>query len=186
PTVEELEISKLEHDPFSNSTSSSISEEDLEELMTSITKDPCLKPILEDQVMTRGKARYCTESKKAYKKKLKKNKKEKAKLQKLQTVRSEEETEEEAYEITTSGPIVEEPEISKLEHDPSSNNTCSSISEEDLEELMASIKKDPCLKPILEDIEIGGPTVMMRYLNDPEVLHKLAQAMGFGVSGGEC
>ncbi|XP_026438793.1 ankyrin repeat domain-containing protein 2A-like isoform X3 [Papaver somniferum] len=183
PTVEELEISKLEHDPSSNSTSTSIPEEDLEELMTSIKKDPFLKPILEDQVMTRGKARYRTESKKAYKKKLKKNKREKAKLQKLQTVRSEEEKEEEAYEITISGPIAEEVEISKLEHDPSSNSTCASISEEDLEELMTSIKKDPYLKPILEDIEIGGPTVMMRYLNDPEVFQKLAQAMGFGVLG---
>ncbi|KAI3865103.1 hypothetical protein MKX03_011434 [Papaver bracteatum] len=50
---------------------------------------------------------------------------------------------------------------------------------------MTSIKKDPCLKPILEDIEIGGPTVMMRYLDDPEVLHKLAQAMGFRVLGGD-
>ncbi|KAI3872064.1 hypothetical protein MKW92_040166 [Papaver armeniacum] len=80
-------------------------------------------------------------------------------------------------------PIVKEVEISKLEHDPSSNTTCASISEEDLEELMTSIKKYPYLKPILEDIEIGGPTVMMRYLNDPEVLQKLAQAMGFGVLG---
>ncbi|KAI3932536.1 hypothetical protein MKW92_041171 [Papaver armeniacum] len=177
PTVEELEISKLEHDSSSNSTSTSIPEEDLDELMSSIKKDPCLKPILEDQGLG------CPESKKAYKKKLKKNKREKAKLQKLQTVRSEEEMEEEANEITISGPIVEEFEISKLKHDPSSNSTCASISEEDLEELMTSIKKDPCLKSILEDIEIGGPTVMMRYLNDPEVLHKLAQAMGFGVLG---
>ncbi|KAI3985175.1 hypothetical protein MKX01_015109 [Papaver californicum] len=55
-----------------------------------------------------------------------------------------------------------------------------SISQENLEKLMTSIKKDPCLKPIVEDIEIGGPTVMMRYLNDPDVLSKLAQAMGFG------
>ncbi|KAI3951252.1 hypothetical protein MKW98_011957 [Papaver atlanticum] len=164
PTVEELEISKLEHDPSSNSTSTSIPEEDLEEL-------------------TRGKARYRTESKKAYKKKLKKNKREKDKLQKLQTVRSEEEKEEEAYEISISGPIVEEPEITKLKHVPSSNSTSAYISEEDLEELMTSIKKDPYLKPILEDIEIGGPIVMMRYLNDPEVLHKLAQAMGFEVLG---
>ncbi|XP_026438759.1 uncharacterized protein LOC113337267 [Papaver somniferum] len=164
PTVEELEISKLEHDPSSNSTSTSIPEEDLEEL-------------------TRGKARYRTESKKAFKKKLKKNSREKDKLQKLQTVRSEEEKVEEAYEITISGPIVEEPEITKLKHVPSSNSTSAYISEEDLEELMTSIKKDPYLKPILEDIEIGGPIVMMRYLNHPEVLHKLAQAMGFEVLG---
>ncbi|KAI3856269.1 hypothetical protein MKW92_048436 [Papaver armeniacum] len=178
PTVEELEINKLEHDPSSNSTSTSIPEEDLEELMTSIKKDPCLKPILEDQVMTRGKGRYSTESKKAYKRKLKKNKREKARLQKFQIVRSEE---EEANEITASGLFVEEVEISKPKHDPSSKSTCASISEEDLEELMTSIKKDPYLKPILEDIEIGGPTVMMRYLNDSEVFQKLAQAMGFGV-----
>ncbi|KAI3856268.1 hypothetical protein MKW92_048435 [Papaver armeniacum] len=135
--------------------------------------------------MTRDKARYHSESKKAYRKKLKKNKREKAKLEKLRIVRSDEEKEEEANEITTSGPIVEELEISKLKHDPSSNSTCTSISEEDLEEMMTSIKKDPCLKPILEDIEGGGPTVMMRYLNDPEVLQKLTQAMGFGVLGGD-
>ncbi|KAI3930036.1 hypothetical protein MKW98_009665 [Papaver atlanticum] len=36
-----------------------------------------------------------------------------------------------------------------------------SISQEDLEELMTSIKKDPYLRPIIEDIETDGPTVMM-------------------------
>ncbi|KAI3917539.1 hypothetical protein MKW98_021301 [Papaver atlanticum] len=44
---------------------------------------------------------------------------------------------------------------------------------------MICVMKDPYLKPILEDIETGGPTVMMRYLDDPEVLQKLARAMGF-------
>ncbi|KAI3855609.1 hypothetical protein MKW92_014739 [Papaver armeniacum] len=134
--------------------------------------------------MTRdNKARYHSESIKAYRKKLKKKKRERAKLEKLRIVRSDEEKEEEANEITTSGsgPTVEGLEISKLEHDPSSNSTSTSISEEDLEELVSSLKKDPYLKPILEDIEIGGPTVMIRYLNDPEVLWKLAQAMGFEV-----
>ncbi|RZC75080.1 hypothetical protein C5167_050555 [Papaver somniferum] len=48
---------------------------------------------------------------------------------------------------------------------------------------MICIKKDPYLEPIVEDIEIGGPIVMMRYLNDSEVLYKLGQAMGLGVSG---
>ncbi|KAI3958605.1 hypothetical protein MKW92_038315 [Papaver armeniacum] len=43
---------------------------------------------------------------------------------------------------------------------------------------MICVKKDPYLRPILEDIETGGPTVMMRYLDDPEVLQKLARAMG--------
>ncbi|KAI3940107.1 hypothetical protein MKW98_009213 [Papaver atlanticum] len=49
---------------------------------------------------------------------------------------------------------------------------------------MTSVKKDPYLKTIIEDIETGGPTVMIRYLNDSEITQKLAQAMGFGVSGG--
>ncbi|RZC72009.1 hypothetical protein C5167_035158 [Papaver somniferum] len=31
-----------------------------------------------------------------------------------------------------------------------------------MEELMTSIKKDPYLKTIIEEIETGGPTVMMR------------------------
>ncbi|KAI3922907.1 hypothetical protein MKW98_007038 [Papaver atlanticum] len=48
---------------------------------------------------------------------------------------------------------------------------------------MICIKKDTYLEPIVEDIEIGDPIVMMRYLNDSEVLYKLGQAMGFGVSG---
>ncbi|KAI3933967.1 hypothetical protein MKW98_016398, partial [Papaver atlanticum] len=50
-----------------------------------------------------NKERYHSENKKAYREKLKKNKREKAKLQKLQIVMSEEEKEEEANEITTSG-----------------------------------------------------------------------------------
>ncbi|RZC56927.1 hypothetical protein C5167_015784 [Papaver somniferum] len=152
----------------------------------------------EDQLsMTRDKkARYASESKKAYKKRQKKNRKEKARLQKFQI-------EEEANEIATSGstfklikcfdfvslyscciPIAEEVEISKLEHDPSSNSTCASISEEDLEELMTSIKKDPYLKPILEDWWSNhNDEHVFRYLNDPEVFQKFAQAMGFGVLG---
>ncbi|XP_026458315.1 uncharacterized protein LOC113358822 [Papaver somniferum] len=78
----------------------------------------------------------------------------------------------------------EEVEISKLEHDPSSNSTCASISEEDLEELMTSIKKDPYLKPILEDWWSNhNDEHVFRYLNDPEVFQKFAQAMGFGVLG---
>lgn len=36
-----------------------------------------------------------------------------------------------------------------------------SISQEDLEELMTFIKKDPYLRPIIEDIATGGPTIMM-------------------------
>ncbi|KAI3840696.1 hypothetical protein MKW92_012684 [Papaver armeniacum] len=95
---------------------------------------------------------------------------------------------EECVAAVTSGniaavPIVEELEIGNLQHDFSADPISTSISEENLEELMSCIKKDPYLKPIVEDIEIGGPTVMMWYLNDSEVLHKLGKAMGFGLSG---
>ncbi|GJY11525.1 ankyrin repeat domain-containing protein 2B-like protein [Tanacetum coccineum] len=52
-----------------------------------------------------------------------------------------------------------------------------------LEERMAKIKEDPSLKHILEDIEIGSPTAMMRYWNDKDVLAKLGEAMGLPVTG---
>ncbi|XP_077216431.1 ankyrin repeat domain-containing protein 2B-like [Tasmannia lanceolata] len=54
---------------------------------------------------------------------------------------------------------------------------------EELEERMARVKEDPSLKPILDEIESGGPSAMMRYWNDPEVLQKLGQAMGLPTSG---
>ncbi|KAL6501263.1 hypothetical protein OROHE_024910 [Orobanche hederae] len=50
-----------------------------------------------------------------------------------------------------------------------------------LEERMSRVKEDPSLKPILEEIENGGPAAMMRYWNDKEVLEKLGEAMGFPV-----
>lgn len=34
---------------------------------------------------------------------------------------------------------------------------------EQLEERMARIKEDPSLKPILDEIESGGPAAMMRF-----------------------
>ncbi|KAJ7544047.1 hypothetical protein O6H91_09G063000 [Diphasiastrum complanatum] len=53
---------------------------------------------------------------------------------------------------------------------------------EQLEARMASVREDPTLKPILEEIESGGPAAMMKYWNDPAVLSKLGQAMGVGDS----
>ncbi|KAF6134612.1 hypothetical protein GIB67_025727 [Kingdonia uniflora] len=62
-------------------------------------------------------------------------------------------------------------------------NLTNPLHKEDLEERMARVKEDPSLKPILEEIESGGPAAMMRYWNDPEVLKKLGQAMGLGAVG---
>ncbi|CAL4928436.1 unnamed protein product [Urochloa decumbens] len=53
---------------------------------------------------------------------------------------------------------------------------------EQLEARIARMKEDPALKPILEEIETGGPAAMMKYWNDPEALHKFGRAMG--VAGG--
>ncbi|KAL5724535.1 Ankyrin repeat domain-containing protein 2B [Ranunculus cassubicifolius] len=61
-------------------------------------------------------------------------------------------------------------------------NFANPLRKEELEERMSRIKDDPSLKPILEEIESGGPAAMMRYWNDPDVLQKLGQAMGLGAS----
>lgn len=50
--------------------------------------------------------------------------------------------------------------------DPSMSGMLESLSnpaqKEQIEERMARIKEDPSLKPILEEIESGGPAAMMR------------------------
>ncbi|KAK9077094.1 hypothetical protein SSX86_005430 [Deinandra increscens subsp. villosa] len=76
---------------------------------------------------------------------------------------------------------------SALMQDPSMSQMLESLSnpaqKDQLEERMARIKEDPSLKHILEDIETGGPTAMMRYWNDKDVLQKLGEAMGLPVTG---
>ncbi|KAK6131885.1 hypothetical protein DH2020_034373 [Rehmannia glutinosa] len=62
-------------------------------------------------------------------------------------------------------------------------NLTNPANKDQLEERMARVKDDPSLKPILEEIENGGPAAMMRYWNDKEVLQKLGEAMGFAVGG---
>ncbi|GMH05903.1 hypothetical protein Nepgr_007743 [Nepenthes gracilis] len=75
-----------------------------------------------------------------------------------------------------------------LMQDPSMSNMLENLvnpaHKEQLESRMAQIKEDPSLKPILEEIETGGPAAMMRYWNDKEVLQKLGEAMGLAFSGG--
>ncbi|KAI3840695.1 hypothetical protein MKW92_012683, partial [Papaver armeniacum] len=177
PIVEELEIGTLQHDFSSDPISASMSEENVVELMSCIKKDPHLKPIVEDieiggptKEMDRLLKERLTEIRKMP------NKQRSSKRKKFKRLY-------ERAALAAQSPNVEELEIGNIQHDLSSDPISTSISEENLEELMSCIKKDPYLKPIVEDIEIGGPTVMMRYLNDPEVLQKLGQAMGFGLSG---
>ncbi|KAH9328230.1 hypothetical protein KI387_000338, partial [Taxus chinensis] len=54
------------------------------------------------------------------------------------------------------------------------------LHKEQIEARMAQVKQDPTLKPILDEIESGGPAAMMKYWNDPTVLTKLGEAMGVG------
>ncbi|KAG6651456.1 ankyrin repeat domain-containing protein 2B [Carya illinoinensis] len=74
-----------------------------------------------------------------------------------------------------------------LMQDPSMSNVLESFSnptnKDQLEERMVRIKEDPSLKPILEEIENGGPAAMMRYWNDKDVLQKLGEAMGLAAAG---
>ncbi|KAF8398631.1 hypothetical protein HHK36_017562 [Tetracentron sinense] len=74
-----------------------------------------------------------------------------------------------------------------LMQDPSMSSMLENLAnpsyKDQLEERMAHIKEDSSLKPILEEIESGGPAAMMRYWNDKEVLQKLGEAMGLAASG---
>ncbi|ONK56072.1 uncharacterized protein A4U43_C10F3850 [Asparagus officinalis] len=72
-----------------------------------------------------------------------------------------------------------------LMQDPSMSGMLESFTNpntEQIEERMARMKEDPSLKPILDEIETGGPAAMMKYWNDSEVLKKIGQAMGVPTS----
>ncbi|KEH25792.1 hypothetical protein MTR_6g034405 [Medicago truncatula] len=46
---------------------------------------------------------------------------------------------------------------------------------------IAQVDRDPCLKLILDEIEIGGPAVLMRYWNDEWVLKMFGLVMGISL-----
>ena len=56
--------------------------------------------------------------------------------------------------------------LSIISQDPSMSTMLESLqnpaNKDQLDERMARIKEDPSLKPILEEIESGGPAAMMR------------------------
>jgi hypothetical protein len=43
---------------------------------------------------------------------------------------------------------------------------------------MKSLKEDPEMGEIFNELEAGGPAAMMKYWNNPEVLKKLGETMG--------
>ncbi|XP_042432298.1 ankyrin repeat domain-containing protein 2A-like [Zingiber officinale] len=97
--------------------------------------------------------------------------------------------------ISTMQHVMENPQFMKMaEHlgnaimqDPGMSSVLENLTnpaqKEQIEERMTRMKEDPTLKGILEEIETGGPSSMMKYWNDPDVLQKLGQAMGVGPSG---
>ena len=75
----------------------------------------------------------------------------------------------------------------QLMQDPSMaammNNMNSQQYRSDMESKMQSLKSDPELRPVLEEIETGGPAAMMKYWNDPAILSKISKAMGGMIPG---
>lgn len=69
-----------------------------------------------------------------------------------------------------------------IEQDPNMAQMMKSMQQPEykskVEDAMKGLKEDPELKPILEELESGGPMAMMKYWNDPEILAKLGKAMG--------
>jgi hypothetical protein len=55
------------------------------------------------------------------------------------------------------------------------------VSEEGQQEKMRQLEQDPELKPMFEDIKQNGPDVLMKYLQDEEIMRKVSQKLG-GIS----
>ncbi|KAL9994369.1 hypothetical protein Hdeb2414_s0920g00961081 [Helianthus debilis subsp. tardiflorus] len=98
------------------------------------------------------------------------------------------------YFLTMEQQVMQNPQLMKMAkslgtfimQDPSVSQMLENLSnpakKEQLEVRMARIKENPSLKPILEEIESGGPTAMTRYWNDEDVLKKVGEAVGLAVT----
>ncbi|KAI5071716.1 hypothetical protein GOP47_0013967 [Adiantum capillus-veneris] len=74
--------------------------------------------------------------------------------------------------------LIQNPEIANAIQTPA-NSPCKDQHKPHL----AQINDDPTILAILNEIETGGPSAVVKYWNDPVVLSKLGQAMGVGATG---
>eukprot|EP00250_Pteridium_aquilinum_P007958 c17556_g1_i1 orf=146-1156(+) len=74
-----------------------------------------------------------------------------------------------------------------LIQNPNISNALQTVGKLDCDNLhepkLAQMHHDPTLRTILNEIEVGGPSTVVKYWNDPVVLSKLGQAMGVGATG---
>lgn len=87
--------------------------------------------------------------------------------------------------------IMSNPEFAKMaedigkkmfESDPQLANMVKSMQDTDtrdrMQAKMEELKEDPELKHVIEELESGGPSAMMKYWNDAETMQKLGKAFG--------
>ncbi|MCO5570366.1 hypothetical protein L7F22_024086 [Adiantum nelumboides] len=77
---------------------------------------------------------------------------------------------------------------STLMQDPASANILQNLRSVGLREQVESqweqVQRNPSLRAIVEEIEREGPATVMKYMNDPEVLSKLGNSLGFSLPEG--
>ncbi|MCO5614062.1 hypothetical protein L7F22_068343 [Adiantum nelumboides] len=77
---------------------------------------------------------------------------------------------------------------STLMQDPASANILQNLrsvgQREQVESQWEQVQRNPSLRAIVEEIEREGPATVMKYMNDPEVLSKLGNSLGFSLPEG--
>ncbi|MCO5573299.1 hypothetical protein L7F22_027068 [Adiantum nelumboides] len=74
--------------------------------------------------------------------------------------------------------LIQNPEISNA-----IQTSASSGCKDEHKPHLAQVHADSSIQAILNEIETGGPSTVIKYWNDPVVLSKLGQAMGVGATG---